>query len=317
MTDDSSAKILVTCPPMLGMFEEFLPAFATHDLNAFRANVVQILSEDELIQLVPHYDGWIIGDDPASARVLEAGKAGKLQAIVKWGVGVDNVDFDAARRLGIPACNTPGVFGKEVADLAMNFVSGLARHTFYIDREIRTRDGWPKPPGISLAGRTAALVGFGDIGRNTAKRLLAADMQVNVYDPYYAPVDGLAVMHRQWPEGLEDADFIVFTAPLTASTHHMFNQETLTLVKQGVRIVNVGRGPVIDESALIRGLESGVIHSVALDVFEVEPLPAGSPLRSYDFNIFGSHNGSNTSDAVRRVSLTAIDLMAGFLHNGG
>jgi D-3-phosphoglycerate dehydrogenase len=302
---------------MLGMFDEFIPAFAANGLEAHHANVVQVLSEDELIELVPHYDGWIIGDDPASAKVLEAGKSGKLRAIVKWGVGVDNVDFEAARRLDIPASNTPGVFGKEVADLAMNLVSGLARHSFYIDREIRTREAWPKPAGISLAGRTVALVGFGDIGRNTARRLLAADMLVNVYDPYFEPVDGLIVTHRQWHEGLEEADFIVFTAPLTASTRHMFNHDTLPRVKPGVRIVNVGRGPVIDESALIKGLADGIVHSVALDVFEVEPLPSDSPLRQYDYNIFGSHNGSNTSDAVRRVSLTAIELMAGFLNNGG
>jgi D-3-phosphoglycerate dehydrogenase len=315
MSEGVSKKILVSCPPMLGMFDEFIPAFAANGLEAHRAKVVQVLSEDELIELVPHYDGWIIGDDPASAKVLEAAKEGSLKAIVKWGVGVDNVDFEAARRLGIPASNTPGVFGKEVADLAMNFVSGLARHSFYIDREIRTHGAWPKPAGISLAGRTAALVGFGDIGRNTARRLLAADMQVAVYDPYFKPVEDLTVALRQWPEGLEDADFIVFTAPLTPSTRHMFNHETLQRVKPGVRIVNVGRGPVIDESALISGLENGVIHSVALDVFEVEPLPSESPLRGYDYNIFGSHNGSNTSDAVRRVSLTAIDLMAGFLRN--
>jgi D-3-phosphoglycerate dehydrogenase len=317
MTHVSNKQVLVTCPPMLGMFNEFTPAFGAKGLDAHAAKVVQILSEEELIELVPQYDGWIIGDDPATAKVLEAGKAGKLQAIVKWGVGVDNVDFAAAQRLGIPASNTPGVFGKEVADLAMNFVSGLARQTFYIDREIRNSIAWPKPAGISLAGRTAALVGFGDIGRNTAKRLLAADMLVNVYDPYFKPVDGLAVTQRQWPEGLEDADFIVFTAPLTASTQHMFNQDILPLVKPGVRIVNVGRGPVIDERALVEGLANGTIHSVALDVFEIEPLPSDSPLRQYDYNIFGSHNGSNTSDAVRRVSLTAIDLMAGFLRDGG
>jgi len=317
MSEGVSKKILVTCPPMLGMFDEFVPAFAANGFEAYRANVVQILREDELIEFVPNYDGWIIGDDPASARVLEAGKAGTLRAIVKWGVGVDNVDFDAARRLGISACNTPGVFGKEVADLAMNYVGGLARHSFYIDREVRTRQAWPKPAGISLAGRTAALVGFGDIGRNTAKRLLAADMLVNVYDPYFKPADGLAVTPCGWPERLDEADFIVFTVPLNASTHHMFSHDTLCQIKPGVRIVNIGRGPVIDECALIEGLAGGIIHSVALDVFEAEPLPADSPLRQYDYNIFGSHNGSNTSDAVRRVSLKAIDLMAGFLRNGG
>lgn len=317
MSGSADMRVLVTCPPMLGLFDEFVPAFAAHHLDGHAARVVQTLSEEELIDQLPSYDGWIIGDDPASARVLEAGKAGKLKAIVKWGVGVDNVDFAAAERLGLPACNTPGVFGKEVADLAMNYIGGLARHSFYIDREIRGHNAWPKPPGISLADRTVALVGFGDIGRQTARRLLAADMAVNVYDPNYTPVDGLKVSPCNWPEALDAADFIVFTAPLNAATHHMFNHDVLTRVKPGVRIVNVGRGPLIDESALLKGLANGIIHSVALDVFEVEPLPIDSPLRIYDYNIFGSHNGSNTSDAVHRVSLKAIELIAGFLHHGG
>lgn len=312
MSGTVNKRVLVTCPPMLGLFDEFISAFNARGLDADPAKVVQILTEEELIARLPAYDGWIIGDDPASVRVLEAGRAGKLKAIVKWGVGVDNVDFAAAQRLGLPAANTPGVFGKEVADLAMTYVNGLARHSFYIDREIRD-GGWPKPPGISLAGRVAALVGFGDIGRQTARRLLAADMLVNVYDPFFTPVDGLSVTSLSWPNGLEKADFIVFTAPLNPATLHMFNVAMLDRVKPGVRIDNVGRGPVIDEQALASGLAAGIIHSVALDVFEVEPLPSDSPLRYYNFNIFGSHNGSNTQDAVRRVSLKAIDLMAGFL----
>jgi D-3-phosphoglycerate dehydrogenase / 2-oxoglutarate reductase len=162
-------NILVTCPPMLGAMDLFRSDFESLGLDFFGANVVQTLSEDELVVLLPRFNGWIIGDDPATARVLEAGAAGSLEAIVKWGVGVDNVDFEAAQRLGVPACNTPGVFGKEVADLAMHYVSGLARQTFLIDRTIRSGTGWPKPSGISLAEKVVALVGFGDIGRNVAQ----------------------------------------------------------------------------------------------------------------------------------------------------
>ncbi|MEP0729950.1 MAG: hypothetical protein ABJC40_09970, partial [Parasphingorhabdus sp.] len=157
-------KILVTCPPMLGLIDEFADDFAANDLDFVAAPVVQVMSEAEMIDILPAYDGWIIGDDPATAAVLEAGAAGKLRAIVKWGVGVDNVDFDAANRLGLQSTNTPGVFGKEVADLAMNYIGGLARQSFYIDREIRQNCSWPKPAGISLAGKKAGLIGFGDIG---------------------------------------------------------------------------------------------------------------------------------------------------------
>ena len=306
-------RVMVTCPPMLGMIDSFRPRFAEKQVELIAPKVVQILSEDELIDLVPGVDGWIVGDDPASERVLTAGTAGQLKAVVKWGVGVDNVDFKAAERLGLKVSNTPGVFGREVADLAMHYVGGLARETFFIDRDIRQNNGWPKPSGISLAGRTAALVGFGDIGRQTARRLLAADMRVIAYDPMFRPDAAIPVEEGHWPEQLETADFLVFTCPLNPQTQHMFNFGLLPKLKPGVRVVNVGRGPVVEEPALIEGLKTGVVHSAALDVFEVEPLPKDSPLRTYDRCIFGSHNGSNTRDAVRRVSNTAIDMMFGFL----
>jgi D-3-phosphoglycerate dehydrogenase len=307
-------KVLITCPPMLRAIDKFRPLFAARGIEITTPNVVQILSEDELVALVPQFDGWIIGDDPASARVFEAGKSGKLKAAVKWGVGVDNVDFAACKRLEIPISNTPGMFGREVADIAVGYVIALARETFSIDRAVKA-GGWIKPAGISLAGKTVALAGFGDIGRNTAKRLLAAEMNVIAYDPFFKPAPGLeAVAAAVWPERLEEADFVVITCALTKENRHMLGRESLSRVKPGVRVVNVARGPLVDEVALIEALASGRVHSAALDVFEVEPLPQDSPLRSFgDRCLFGSHNSSNTIDAVERTSLKAIDLMTGFL----
>lgn len=306
-------RILVTCPPMLGLFEEFKGAFADAGLEGIPAETTQVLSEDELIAILPEYDGWIIGDDPASGRVIEEATKGNLRAAVKWGVGVDNVDFDAFKSLGVPVENTPGVFGGEVADVALTYTLGLARDTYRIDREIRQNNAWPKPSGISMNGRTVGLVGFGDIGRQTAKRILACGSKVVVYDPAYASVDGLNVEPANWPERLHEADFLIFTCPLTPKTHAMFNHETLAKLKPGVRVINVARGPVIEEAALVAGLDSGVVHSAALDVFEIEPLEVQSPLRKFDQCIFGSHNGSNSADAVRRVSRIAIEKMARLL----
>ena len=110
-----------------------------------------------------------------------------------------------------------------------------------------------------------------------------------------------------------EADFVVVNCALTASSHHMLNAEAFAAMKHGVRVVNVGRGPVIDEQALIAALTSGQVQSAALDVFEQEPLPLDSPLRSHPGCIFGSHNASNTVDGVERTSQRAIQLLAGFL----
>jgi len=306
-------KILVTCPPMLGQIDRFRPEFSRRGAELTAPEVRQTLSVEELKLLVPQHDGWIIGDDPANREVLEAGVGGRLKAAVKWGIGIDNVDFAAAKDLGLPIINTPFMFGREVADVAVSYVIALARQTFLIDRGVRA-GGWPKPAGISLAGKTAALVGFGDIGRNIAKRLLASDMEVVAYDPMFKPAPGLeAVQSAEWPQRLDEADFLVLACALTADNHHLVNAGTLALAKPGLRVVNVARGPLIDEPALIDALANGRVHSAALDVMEVEPLLADSPLRSHERCIFGSHNGSNTVDAVVRASERAIELLFGFL----
>nr|VFJ62215.1 MAG: D-3-phosphoglycerate dehydrogenase [Candidatus Kentron sp. DK] len=309
-------KILVTCPPMLGMMDSFLPTFERYGMEVTAPNVVQTLSVEELKELVPEHDGWIIGDDPANRDVLNAGKAGRLKAAVKWGIGIDNVDFAACREFGIPVTNTPNMFGAEVADMAMGYVIALARETFSIDRGIR--DGrWPKPRGISLASRTVALIGLGDIGSNTARRLMVAGMKVIAYDPVaVTPSDSAGLERADWPDRIEEADFIVVTCSLTSSSRHMLNADVLAKTKPGVRVVNVGRGPVIDESALELALKDGRVHSAALDVFEIEPLPMDSYLRTHPRCIFGSHNASNTVDAVAKTSEIAIEKLAGFLGAG-
>lgn len=306
-------KVLVTCPPMLGMFSEFVGMAAERSVELVPAKVTQTLSQEELVRLLPDYDGWIIGDDPATRRVFEAAKAGRLKAAVKWGIGVDNVDFTACKDLGIPIINTPQMFGGEVADVAVGYVVGLARQLFEIDRSVRA-GGWPKPAGISLAGKCVGVVGFGDIGRATAKRLIAADMQVTAYDPGVQGDGGLSGLERAaWPERLGEMDFLVFTCSLNAVNRHMYDATTIAATKPGVRVVNVARGPLIDEPALVAALQSGHVHSAALDVFEDEPLPADSPLRAMPRCIFGSHNGSNTQDAVRRASYEALNRLFGFL----
>jgi len=306
-------RVLVTCPPMLGMIDDFRPIFDRHGVEVTAPRVVQTLSVAELKEIVPQHDGWIIGDDPATRDVFTAGRAGRLRAAVKWGIGVDNVDFAACAELGIPIVNTPNMFGGEVADIAVGYVIALARETFAIDRGVRQGE-WPKPRGISLAGKTVALVGFGDIGKSAAKRLLAVDMTVIAYDPVAADTRELAKVERaDWPKRLEEADFIVVTCALTPSSRHMLNEETLSKSKDGVRVVNVGRGPIIDQTALEAALRAGKVHSAALDVFEIEPLPMDSYLRTHPRCVFGSHNASNTADAVTRTSEIAIARLVAFL----
>ena len=307
-------KVLVTCPPMLGMIEEFHSIFTKYNLEVTAPKVVQTLSVEELCKIVPEHHGWIIGDDPATQEVFEAGKKGNLIGAVKWGIGVDNVDFQACKDLNIPIINTPNMFGGEVADIAVGYVIGLARETFNIHEEVKKGD-WPKPRGISLDGKTAAIIGLGDIGLSLAKRLLSMGMKIIGYDPSIKISDEYKgkIQHLVWPNKIEMADFIIITCSLNNSSYHMINEKLFTKVKKGLRIVNVGRGPIINEKDLECALKSGKVYSAALDVFEIEPLPINSYLRSHPKCIFGSHNASNTIDAVMRTSELAIKKINNFL----
>lgn len=305
-------RVLVTCPPMLGMKDQFVPMLREAGVDVYCPEVTQTLSEERLVELVPQFDGWIIGDDPATRAVFEAGRNGSLRAAVKWGAGVDNVDFEACRQLEIPISNTPNMFGDEVSDLAVHYLIGLARETFFIDRSVRQGE-WPKNRGISLAGRTVGVVGYGDIGRKTAVKMSALGLRVIVYDPGITSLDQ-KFEWRQWPGCIEECDFIAFTCALNSANRYMFSSEVMDLCSDGVRVVNVARGGLINEADLIRALKSRKVHSVALDVFENEPLSLNSYFIGHPLSILGSHNASNTTDAVVRTNDAAISQLLGYLN---
>ena len=303
-------RVLLTCPPMIGMLSEFADDLSRAGFEVTVPDFVQEMSEEELCKIIGDFDGWIIGDDPATRRVLEAGVTGRLKACMRWGVGTNNVDFEAFKQLGVPIENTPAVFGREVADLACHYVIGLARDTFEIDRCVK-QGVWHKPIGKSLWSANALVVGFGDIGSCVAKRLKAHEVTVSFCDPNVDVSQFDKDFKREnWPDALSDKDFVIFTTPLNASTFHMFDHPVLHLLKKVVKIVNVSRGPVINEAALLSGLEQGVIAGAALDVFENEPI-TDAVLEKFgrfsDKLIFGSHNGSNTFEAVGLVSRRCID----------
>ncbi|NSY35201.1 phosphoglycerate dehydrogenase [Pseudoalteromonas sp. JC28] len=307
-------KVLVTCPPMIGLFEEFIEPAKELGLEIVAAKTTQVLTEDELIELLPEYQGWIIGDDPATRKVFEAAVKGKLKAAVKWGIGIDNVDFEACKDLGIPITNTPNMFGGEVADVAISMLLALTRQTHFIDREIRNNFSWPKPAGLSISNKRIGIVGFGDIGQSVAKRLTGFDVEVIAYDPGVTGTKGFPFVERaEFPELLGTLDVLIFTCSLNRYNYHMLNHSTINLLKDSSIVINVARGALIDEASLISSLQSGKIRAAGLDVFEVEPLPKSSPLRDMPQCIFGSHNGSNAVEGVQRATYKALSSISEFL----
>ncbi len=308
-------KLLITCPPMIKAIDQFRYLFEEKGIELVIPNFLQTLTEEELLEIVPTVDAWIIGDDQATEKVFTAGKNGKLIAAVKWGVGVDNVDFKACEKLGIPIANTPRMFGNEVADMALAYFTGLIRESYLVDREVR-KGNWIKPAGMSVEGKTVALIGLGDIGLATARRLKGFSVQINAYDPFTKLTAAEAGVDKilAFPDGLAEADFVIVTCALTPSSYQMINNDTISKMKDGVIIINVSRGGLIEQNALIEALKSGKVKSAGLDVFEIEPLPMDSPLRNFEQCIFGTHNGSNTKEGVIRASMKAIEILFGYLN---
>src|SRR6185503_707138 len=203
---------------------------------------------------------------------------------------------EAARELGIEVRNTPAVFADEVADVAIGYMIMLARRLHEIDAGVRAGE-WPKPQGVSLAGRALGVVGLGSIGRGVAQRGLAMGMTVVGIDPMpaaEAAAAELGVRLLGLDEVFAEADVVSLNLPMSPENRHLANEARLGSMKPGSFLVNTARGPLVDEGALVKALQSGRLARAALDVFETEPLPAGSALRTLPNVMLGSHNASNT-----------------------
>ncbi len=262
----------------------------------------QQLGEADLLSIIDGYSGVLAGDDHLTRKVLEAGS--NLRVIAKWGIGVDAIDLDAAAELGIQVLNTPGVFGEELADYAMGYLHMMARRQHEVNQQVKSGI-WHKVKGTSLAGKTMGIIGLGSSGRALARRAAASSMSVLGYDVVPAPDDQ---SYRLAPlaELLSESDVISLHLPATLETTHMIGEEALASMKPGAWLINTSRGSLVDERALIAALMDGKIGAAALDVFEEEPVKSDNPLLSLDNVILGSHNGSNTMEAVDRTTARAV-----------
>ncbi|MCA1822705.1 MAG: phosphoglycerate dehydrogenase [Frankia sp.] len=300
-------RVLISCPQMQVSFPAFEEQFRALGIEADLPPVEQALSEAELLEIIDRYDGVIAGDDEFTARVLE--RATRLRILSKWGVGVDGIDREAAARAGIPVTNTPGTFDGEVADVCIGYLVLLARGLHRLDAGVRA-GGWPKIEGTSLAGKRLVIVGLGGIGSALARRAAAMEMTVIGCDADEGARDralASGVDVRDLRDALAIADFLSLNCPLTPQSRHLVNSESLALMPRGAYVINTARGGLVDEAALVAALTSGQVAGAALDVLEREPPAADNPLRRFDTVIFGTHNASNTAEAVQRVSERAVD----------
>ena len=263
------------------------------------------LSPEELLEVIGEYDGLVIRSaTQVTAEVLNAGVP-TLKVVGRAGVGVDNVDLEAATKFGVIVMNAPLGNILSAAEHTIGMLFAVARNIPRAHHQLVGGE-WDKKTnvGVELHGKTLGVIGLGKIGKHVAKVMQGAGMRVLVSDPFLSqevaeqlgmePVDIDTLCNR--------ADFITLHTPLTDSTRNLINAERLRSMKQSVRIVNVARGGIIDEAALAEALKEGVIAAAALDVFAEEPLPAGSPLIGVRNLIHTPHLGASTEEAQVRVS---------------
>ncbi|KAJ6433138.1 hypothetical protein OIU84_020207 [Salix udensis] len=274
------------------------------------------LSQEDLCKKIASCDALIVRSGTKVTRqVFEAAK-GKLKVVGRAGVGIDNVDLQAATEFGCLVVNAPTANTVAAAEHGIALLASMARNVAQADASMKAGQ-WQrnKYVGVSLVGKTLAVMGFGKVGSEVARRAKGLGMQVIAHDPY-APADrarAIGVELVPFDQAISAADFISLHMPLTPATEKVFSDDTFEKMKKGARIVNVARGGVIDEDALLRALDSGKVAQAALDVFAEEPPPKDSKLVQHERVTVTPHLGASTKEAQEGVAIEIAEAVVGAL----
>jgi D-3-phosphoglycerate dehydrogenase len=276
----------------------------------------QCKTEADLISLVGDADCVITQFARVNANVIAA--MNRARAIIRYGIGVDNVDLDAARTAGIAVCNVPDYCIHEVADQTLAFILGLTRQV--VTHTAHVRGGkWglavPLTEMRTLKHLTVGVAGFGRIGREVVRRLLPFQCRILIFDPLVPPktITEVGAVAASFEELLINADVLTLHCPSTAKTRKMISSEALARMKRGALLINVARGDLVDTDALVGALENGQLGGAALDVCDPEPIPAGHRLLTFSNVLLAPHIASASPTAVRQLRETVAHLAAATL----
>ncbi|MBE3040376.1 MAG: phosphoglycerate dehydrogenase [Chloroflexi bacterium] len=299
--------ILFSAPYMLSSLARFHLVLERYGLDLITPEVHERLEEADLLKYAGQFDGAICGDDRYSARVLAA-CAPRLKVISKWGTGVDSIDSAACERLGVKLCRTPNAFTLPVADSVMGYLLDFARRLPWMDRAMKA-GVWEKIPGKALHECTLGVIGVGTIGKTVIRRAHAFGMKllgndIVEIDHFFIAETGVEMTTLD--DLLARADFVSLNCDLNPTSCHLINARTLSLMRPNAILVNTARGPIVDETALVAALKAGTIGGAALDLFEIEPLPADSPLKQMDNVMLAPHNANSSPAAWERVHWNTI-----------
>jgi D-3-phosphoglycerate dehydrogenase len=270
------------------------------------------ITAEELPTVLPAYDGMVVRSRTKVRQPL-IDVCPNLKVIVRGGVGLDTIDHEYARSKGIVVMNTPLASSASVAELAIGYLFMLARSLYRASSTMKA-EKWEKKSfeGDEISGKTLGIIGYGNIGKETAKRALALGMNVIAYDPYVTSLNSVRLVTLD--ELLAQSDYITLHAAKTKETANMIGAEQFAKMKNGVRIINCARGGIINEDALYEALTNGKVAGAALDVFATEP-PTDWKLLKLDNVIASPHIGATTKEAQARVGAEVAAKLIEFAKN--
>ncbi|MCS6861870.1 MAG: C-terminal binding protein [Abditibacteriales bacterium] len=288
-------------------------AILTQELNAQLVKV-HLKTEEEVIATCAEADVLLVAFAPITRRVIENLK--RCQLIVRYGIGYDMIDVDAATERGIAVCNVPDYCIEEVALHTVGLLLCCARKILQLDASMRA-GRWDARgaayPGHRLSQQTLGIVGIGRIGRTVARMAQALGLNVVAFDPFVSASDVAQMV--SFDELLRSADYVTIHCPLTEGTRHLFNADAFSKMKPSAYLINCARGAIVDEQALIGALRQKRIAGAALDVYAQEPLPADSPLRHWDNVILQPHaawySEESFAELQERVAESVVQFFQG------
>lgn len=306
-------KIAVTAPYLQLEWEKYKHLLSDYEIVI--PPVFERFEEQDMLRiLTPDVEGIICGDDRITEKVID--NAEKLKVIVKWGTGIDSINKKYAESRGIPVRNTPDAFITPVTESTIGLMLSIVRRIDENNRKMH-QGKWEKIRAFTLYELTTGIIGYGRIGSAVAARLSAFTENVIWHDiltDEELNPDGEFFGKRvALPELLERADIITIHCDLNPTSRHLISEENILRMKDGVIIINTARGPVINEPDLEKYLKTGKIGFAGLDVFETEPLPEASYLRSCDRCILLSHNTNSSPLHWERVHLNSIQMLKEYL----
>src|SRR5438270_4461462 len=285
----------------------------------FRVTVLdKRLSEAELIPIVVETEAMVVrSETKVTRKVIEA--APKLKVVGRAGVGVDNVDVEAATQRGIVVMNTPSGNTISTAELTFSMLMALARKIPQAHSSMKAGE-WNRKAfsGVELYNKTLGILGMGRIGTEVARRAIAFGMRVLAYDPYLtlSRANALQVELLELDEVFARCDFITVHMPMSDETKGMINAAAFAKMKPGARVLNCARGGIINEADLAEAIKSGKIAGAALDVYETEPPPKDFALRDLPQVIMTPHLGASTDEAQEHVGIEVAEAITDYLLNG-